>query len=280
MAKFLLYFIGGWLLGQYGVRRMVAGLNISGQLSIWLLVPTGSDEDFSKANWLLFAIKAHELLSRCTLNFPSILIRSWFLRCSCRWCDEYWLLDTLLEFIACRRYGNTGICNNAAALGATFFGISYRLCRSLTFSLAKAWKNFVFDFIDGFDCGIGGEDEYDVDGTINWNRSDEWVIGCLTFRLKSLPNRSETISFDVDVCFCCCTAPLALVIFVLALPLLLLLFDDFHLEPSILKDARTDLLRRSIGDGVESDKRRYEAECSFSLFINITFVGYTYTLAK
>lgn len=118
-----------------------------------------------------------------------------------------------------------------------------------------------------------------VGGIIDCNRSVGLVIGCLTFRLKSLPNRSETASF---VAMCFCTGSVALSIFKLP-PLVAVAVavavaadddddDDFHLEPSILNDARTDLLRRSIGDGVESGRRRYVVEWSFSLFISITFV--------
>lgn len=130
------------------------------------------------------------------------------------------------------------------------------------------------------DCGNDDDDDDDdvvvvvVGGIIDCNRSFGSVIGCLTFRLKSLPNRSETASFDVVVCFCTC--PVALSIFVPTPPppppplLDDDEDDDFHLEPSILNDARTDLLRRRIGDGVESGRRRYEL--SFSLFISITFV--------
>ena len=119
-----------------------------------------------------------------------------------------------------------------------------------------------------------------VGGIIDCNRSLGLVIGCLTFRLKSLPNRSETASFVAMPCFC--TGSVALSIFKLP-PLVAVAIavavaadvdddDDFHLEPSILNDARTDLLRRSIGDGVESGRRRYVVEWSFSLFISITFV--------
>lgn len=121
------------------------------------------------------------------------------------------------------------------------------------------------------DCGSDADDDViivDVDGggIIDCNRSLASVIGCFTFRLKSLPNRSETTSFVVMYGFCVTSGAVALSIFELLL--LLPLPADFHREPSILNDARTDLLRRRFGDGVESGRRRYE--WSFSLFISIT----------
>lgn len=91
-------------------------------------------------------------------------------------------------------------------------------------------------------------------------------MGCLTFRLKSLPKRLETASLELDIFLE--MDPAAPAPFSTFDPLLL---DAFHREPNILNDARTDLLRRRMGDGVESDKRRYAVKWSLSLFISITF---------
>lgn len=81
--------------------------------------------------------------------------------------------------------GRMGICNKAAAFGATFTGMSDGngpVVFVLTFSLAaNAWKKFVLFLID---CVVAVADC----GSLFVAAS---VTDFLTFRLNSLPNRSE-----------------------------------------------------------------------------------------
>lgn len=96
-------------------------------------------------------------------------------------------------------------------------------------------------------------------------------------RLKSLPNRSETVSVDkpcLELSDLCCdfvTVTESVLSVALPVPLALPLPDAFHRELSILNEARTDFVRRNTGDGGESAERLCELEMSFSLFMCIAF---------
>lgn len=156
-----------------------------------------------------------------------------------------------------------GICNKAAALGATFTGMSYGMCVVafvLAFSLAaNAWKKFVLVLIEWVIVVVDGGSRFVAIS----------VTAFLTFRFNSLPNRSEIKSvLDVGSFF------VGLLSF-LSPPFDI--DDGFHREPSILNDARTSLFRRNVGDadaddddeagGDGPDKQRYDADSGVSLLI-------------
>lgn len=106
-----------------------------------------------------------------------------------------------------------------------------------------------------------------------------------TFRLNSLPNRSEIKSvFDVGSFLG------AGLLSFLSAPFDI--DDGFHLEPSILNDARTSLFLRNVGDvddnnddGVDDDdddegpdKRRYDVDSGVSLVITFAVRGNVYVV--